>query len=86
MSKVRGPDNAGEREQIFERIVAQYQQPLLRMCYLHLSDRTLAEDAVQETFIKVYRSLDTFQGQCSEKTWIMKIAMNTEDTIELTFE
>ena len=36
----------------------------------------MAEDAVQETFIKVYRSLPTFRGDSSEKTWVMKIAAN----------
>lgn len=77
MSNFKGPDDARERREIFERIVNQYQLPLLRMCYLHLCDKTLAEDAMQETFIKLYRSLDSFHGQCSEKTWVMKIAMNT---------
>ncbi len=77
MSSVKGPDGAQEREREFERLVSRYQQTLLRMCYLHLRDRTLAEDAVQETFIKVYRSMDSFRGECSEKTWIMKIAMRT---------
>lgn len=77
MRNVKDPDNKTERNIIFERIVGQYQLPLLRMCYLHLHDKSLAEDAVQETFLKVYRSLDSFQGQCSEKTWIMKIAINT---------
>ena len=38
---------------------------------------TLAEDAVQETFLKVYRSLPQFGGGCSIKTWIMKIGVNT---------
>ena len=37
----------------------------------------LAEDAVQETFLKVYRSLPQFSGSCSTKTWIMKIGVNT---------
>ena len=60
-----------------ERLVLQYQQPLLRTCFLYLRDRTLAEDAVQETFLKAYRSLASFRGECSEKTWLMKIAMNT---------
>lgn len=77
MRVVKGPDKKQEHDVLFERIVGQYQLPLLRMCYLHLSDRTLAEDAVQETFLKVYRNLGSFKGQCSEKTWIMKIAMNT---------
>ena len=47
------------------------------MCCLHLRDRSLAEDAVQETFIKVYRSLASFRAESSEKTWLMRIAINT---------
>lgn len=77
MNNVKDPDKIAERNIIFERIVDQYQLSLLKMCYLHLRDQSLAEDAVQETLLKVYRSLDSFQGQCSEKTWIMKIAINT---------
>ena len=60
-----------------ERLVAQYQGAVLRTCYLYLCDRPQAEDAVQETFLKVYRSLDSFRGESSEKTWILKIAMRT---------
>ena len=75
MSSIKGPDHAQNYE--FERIVNQYQKTLLRMCYLYLRDRTLAEDAVQETFIKVYKNLQTFRGDSSEKTWLMRIAVNT---------
>lgn len=32
---------------------------------------------MQETFLKAYRSLDSFRSDSSEKTWLMKIAMNT---------
>ena len=60
-----------------ERLVAQYQGAVLRTCYLYLCDRSQAEDAVQETFLKVYRNLDSFRGERSEKTWILKIAMRT---------
>ena len=60
-----------------ERLVAQYQGAVLRTCYLYLCDRPQAEDAVQETFLKEYRSLDSFRGESSEKTWILKIAMRT---------
>ena len=56
MSNAAGPDTALERDQRFEQLVERYQQPLLRMCCLYLCDKSLAEDAVQETFIKVYRS------------------------------
>jgi RNA polymerase sigma-70 factor (ECF subfamily) len=77
VSIVKGPDTAPDRDLRFISLVDQYQEPLLRMCILYLRDKSLAEDAVQETFLKVYRTLDNFRGECSEKTWIMKIAMHT---------
>ena len=75
MSNVKGPNGAPHRKAEFERLIEQYQVAVLRTCYLYLCDKTLAEDASQETFIKVYRTMDTFRGECSEKTWIMKIAV-----------
>ena len=70
-------DTARQHAPELERLVAQYQGAVLRTCYLYLCDRSQAEDAVQETFLKVYRSLDSFRGESSEKTWILKIAMRT---------
>ena len=61
--------------QELDRLVEQYQVAVLRTCYLYLHDQSQAEDAVQETFLKVYRNLGSFRGECSEKNWIMKIAM-----------
>ena len=77
MSRIKGPDQALDPNQELERLVLRYQQPLLRTCFLYLRDRALAEDAVQDTFLKAYRSLASFRGECSEKTWLMKIAINT---------
>lgn len=61
----------------FEELVSQNQDKLLRTCYLYLRDRQLAEDAVQETFLKAYRSLPAFRGDSSQKTWLTRIAINT---------
>jgi RNA polymerase sigma factor (sigma-70 family) len=58
-------------------LVNQYQTSLLRTCYMYLRDQEQAKDAVQETFFKAYRNLDTFRGESAEKTWLMKIALNT---------
>lgn len=60
-----------------ERIIQEYGDSLLRMCTLYLKDEQLAEDAVQETFIKVYEKYHTFNHTSEEKTWIMRIAINT---------
>ena len=77
MSNVKGPDNAPDRNQRLEQLVDRYQEQVMRMCFLYLCDKTLAEDAMQETFLKVYRAMDTFRGEASEKTWIMRIAIRT---------
>ena len=75
MSEKRNPESVPGTAPDFTRLVKQYQAAVLRVCYLYLCDRSQAEDAVQETFLKVYRKLDSFRGESSEKTWIMKIAM-----------
>ena len=64
-------------EEILNRLVAQYQTPLRRMCFVILRDEELAKDAVQDTFFKAYKNIAAFRRECSEKTWLMKIAINT---------
>ncbi len=73
MGVVKDPDST-ER---FIQLVEQYQAVLLRTCYVTLKDYALAEDAVQETFLKAYQAMDGYRGDCSERTWLMRIAMNT---------
>ena len=71
------PNGCGwdSREEI-ARLMEQYGSGLLRMCAIYLKDADLAQDAVQETFLKAYRHLYDFRGDCSEKTWLAAIAMN----------
>ena len=47
------------------------------MCYLYLKDYYLAEDATQETFIKAMKSYDSFLHNSNEKTWLIRIAINS---------
>ena len=75
MEVVMGPDNRREHELV--RLVEAYQTSLRRMCYAILRDQQQAEDAVQDTFLKAYQSLEAFRGESSEKTWLMRIAINT---------
>lgn len=67
------------RDAVIERMMGQYGAAVYRMCFVYLREKTLAEDAGQETFLKAYRSLDTFAGghAQSEKAWLMRIAINT---------
>lgn len=74
MDFAQGPNRVREIE--LERLMMLYENSLLRMCYLYLHDAHMAEDAVQETFIKTYSHMTTFRGDSQEKTWLMRIAIN----------
>ena len=63
-------------EEEITHLIEMYQLPLLRLCYAYLHDQALAEDAVQETFLKAYRKLNQFQGNANIKTWLSAIAIN----------
>ena len=69
----------GSREQKLEAWLTAYGDAVLRMCFVYLADRHLAEDALQDTFLKAWRRMDSFEarGGASAKTWIMRIAINT---------
>ena len=56
--------------------IAEYGDGLLRLCLLQLEDYALAEDAVQETFIRAYRAYEGFEGRSQVKTWLTAIALN----------
>ena len=60
-----------------DRLMEQYGSCLLRMSALYLKDASLAQDAVQETFLKAYRHLQDYRGESSEKTWLTAICANT---------
>ena len=71
--------------QRFTESAEMYQEELLRICFLYLQDRGLAEDAVQETFLKAYRALQRYREKCSPRTWLTRIAINTCKDYRRTF-
>ena len=65
-------------EHILENWVEEYSDQVFRVCYLYLSDYALAEDALQDTWVKAWKALarqSDFPEH--EKTWLMRIAINT---------
>ena len=64
------------REEAYRQIIDKYGNKLFRTCYLILRNKEEAEDVVQETFIRVFRKIDTFQEKSGLYTWIYTIALN----------
>jgi RNA polymerase sigma-70 factor (ECF subfamily) len=60
----------------FNQLVVEYQRLAYSVAYRVLQDRDAASDAVQESFIKAYRALNTFRGG-SFKSWLLRIVVNT---------
>lgn len=70
-------ERAALTEEGMELLIRNYGDSLLRLCTLYLRDPYLAEDAVQDTYLKVWKYYRNFEGRASERTWITKIAINT---------
>lgn len=64
------------RERAFAEVVRQYSEPLywkIRRLVLSHDD---ADDVLQNTFIKAWTNLDTFEGKSKLSTWLYRIAVN----------
>ena len=64
-------------EAAFNRLIDMYHASLLRLARSYVSDRAVAEEVVQETWLGVIRGIDRFEGRSSLKTWIYRILTNT---------
>lgn len=62
-------------EQKIEKMIESYGKLVFSICCKMTSDYFAAEDLTQETFLSVYRNLDSY-GEGNEKAWICKIASN----------
>jgi RNA polymerase sigma-70 factor, ECF subfamily len=65
-----------QSSQAFEQLVDTYQGPVFGFIYRLLEDPSEASDVTQEVFLKVFRKLDEFRGECSLKTWVYRIAIH----------
>lgn len=62
--------------QRFEELVRRYEVALLRVAVSQLHDRTAAEDAVQETMLSAFKSLNTYDSRYNFRTWLWTILIN----------
>ncbi len=64
----------------FEALIERYHASLVRLAMLYVSDRAIAEEVAQETWLGVLEGLPRFEGRASLKTWLFRILTNRAKT------
>ena len=72
------PVEGGDHVSVSELIDAMdaHRRELLSLCRRMVGDRDIAEDLVQETFVRAWRHRSTFEGRSTLRTWLYRIATN----------
>ena len=63
-------------EEDFEKLMQQYGDDILRLCYTYVHNWQTAEDLTQETFIRFYKYSHSFRADATYKTYLFRIAIN----------
>ena len=66
------------REQRLQEWIDLYANDIIRICFVYLADHDQAEDAMQDTFLKAWKSMPSYErkGIENDKAWLMRIAVN----------
>ena len=64
------------RETGFRMLLSKYQEPVYWHIRRLMVSHDDAQDATQETFVRMFRSLEQFRGDSSLRTWLYRIATN----------
>lgn len=67
-------------EMAFVSLLEQYHISLVRLAMIYVSNRAVAEEVVQETWLGVLQGIQGFEGRSSLKTWLFRILTNRAKT------
>jgi RNA polymerase sigma-70 factor, ECF subfamily len=75
-SDIQGLLHAGQRDRAFDAILQRYEGKIYRLCCALLRDRAQAEDAAQESLLRIWKALAAYDGRASLSSWIYAITRN----------
>ena len=61
----------------YDRLVLKYQDRIFNLAFRMVGDREDAADLSQDIFLRAFRAIDRFRGDCAFYTWLYRIALNT---------
>lgn len=67
---------AAGRQSAFRELLSRYEKPVFAMVYRMVRDRALAEDLAQETFVRSFNAIGSYNPRYKFSSWIFKIANN----------
>jgi RNA polymerase sigma-70 factor (ECF subfamily) len=65
----------GDRE-AFNSLMGRYEKPVMNMVYRYLQDYDVAQDLMQETFLRVYKARERYEVRSKFSTWLFQITVN----------
>ena len=63
-------------EDAYASLIGEFHQPIYNLVHRMVHDPSDAADTTQEVFLKVFRGMKHFHGECALKTWIYRIALH----------
>src|SRR3954453_16696625 len=67
-------------EEAFAELVRRYETLMLRVASTYVRSRAVAQEVVQDTWLSVFRAIDSFECRSSLKTWVFRILVNRAKT------
>jgi RNA polymerase sigma-70 factor (ECF subfamily) len=65
------------QDELYRKVADEYGAAIERLAYAYEADRDQCRDLLQEIHLEVWRSFEKFNGRCSLRTWIYRVAHNT---------
>jgi len=70
------PDTASRQDELYEEAAGAYGAALERLARAYEADPDVRRDLLQDIHVELWRSFRTFDGKCSLRTWIYRVAHN----------
>ena len=66
----------GGDPEAFGQLMEPLEQLVWRVCWHYTGNREVAEDCGQEAMVRIWRSLESYRGECALESWVYRIAAN----------